>query len=143
MKKVSLIFVLLVSWVLNSQDLSYLFDGKTFELSHFLKDGVREELDLEHPNGPSGNSSLHIPYLEYTFNTTSNQLESNISGYCNGTNAKYIINQSNLEVIERGGTTLQDCPGYEEEEVFTPVTGNIYLQQPAKLVNFEFSDDQK
>jgi len=99
-------------------------------------------LDLSHPLDPTGNSMMPIPSAQFSFNNNTNELETSISGYCNGTDAKYTINENYLDVLDRGGTTLSDCGGHEETEYFTPITGNIYLQQPAKKVYYSINNDQ-
>ena len=118
-----------------------IFDNKEFTLKYFVKDGVKEDLILTNPNDPSGNTSRGVPKIEFTLDKISNLLDAGLLGYCNGSNAKYKIHENYLEVIKRGGTTLSDCGIDESTEYFNPITGNIYMQQPAKKVYYEFTED--
>lgn len=36
-----------------------------------------------------------------------------------------------------------DCGDDEDNDFFNPITGNFYSQEPAKNVNYEFSEDKK
>jgi len=143
MKKIIVTICIFSSFITSSQEISSFFDGKTFQLDYFFKNGVHEELDLLNPNDPSGNTNREIPQLALFFNSETDKLETMINGYCNVTSAKYLIHDNYLEVLERGGTTLSDCGGDEETDFFNPITGNVYMQQPAKKIYFEFTTDQK
>jgi len=120
-----------------------LFDGKIFQFNYFLKNGIREDLDLSNPNDLNGKRPRVNPRVQFTFNKTSNILNASIDGYCNATNAKYRVDTDYLEVLQRESTTLNDCGGNEETNYFLPITGNIYMQQPAKNVNYHFNIDTK
>lgn len=125
-----------------SQETSSLFHNKTFDLKHFIQDGEIEELDLVNPNFPNGNGTRGIPNIAFFFDTNESLLEAFISGYCNGTSAKYVVNANYLEVVTRGGTTLTDCGGGEEVEYFQHLTGTLNWQQPSGNVNFTFNDSK-
>lgn len=77
------------------------------------------------------------------FLISTSELNASIGGYCNATTAKYRVHNNYLEVLERGGTTLMDCGGDEETEVFTHITANNYLDQPAKKVYFQITENKK
>lgn len=117
------------------------FHNKTFELKHFIKNGVEVALDLTHPYANNPPQTRNTPFVEFTFNGETDILEAQLSGYCNGTSVKYTIVNNELLVLERGGTTLQDCGGDEETEFFSPLSGNIYLQQPANNLKYEFTEN--
>lgn len=116
------------------------FDGATFTLEYFVVNGTQQNLDI---TDVQGNQNRAIPTMSFTFNTTTNQLEVSIGGYCNTSSAKYIDNGSSFEVIERGGTTLADCGTDEEPDYFTPITGNYYSQQPAESVIYEITANEQ
>lgn len=71
MKKICFLLFIVLSISIYAQTDSSFFDGKTFELDYFIKDNLREEVDLVHPNDPTGNSTLSIPVLIFSFNTDS------------------------------------------------------------------------
>ena len=119
----------------NTNNISF-FEGKTFQLEYFLKNGLREDLKFY-----EGESPLP-PNIDFITSEISNQLNANFGGYCNVTGAIYKVEDGFLEVLERGGTTLRQCAGDEEMDVFNPITGNIYMQQPAKKVYYQIKDDE-
>ena len=131
------IFLLTFSYKLFSQNDISFFDGKTFKLEYFLKDGVKENLNL------SPNDYPFPPEITFSKEENTDLLFASIGGYCNGTSAKYEIENNFLKVIERGATTLTQCDGDEETDFFKPITGNAYLQSPAKKVYFQKAEDQK
>lgn len=113
------------------------FEGKTFQLEYFLKNGVKELFSANY------NQSPKPPYIVFLKNDNSSQLYAKIDGFCNLTDTKYKIENGFLEVLERGSTTLEKCKMNEEIEFFKPLTGNIYMQKPAKKVNFEITKDKQ
>jgi hypothetical protein len=143
MKTLLHLLVLLTITSTFSQELSSLFDAKTFDLKHFIKNGEVEELVLTNPNDPSGNARRGIPNITFYYDNDENLLNGSINGYCNGTSAKYIIHTDYLEVITRGATTLADCGGDEGTDYFTPITGYYYLRNPAEKVNYQFSESKE
>lgn len=66
MKKLFPVIFVFISFFIQSQETITFFDGKTFELEYFLKNNVREELDLRNPNDPSGNTSRGIPEIRFS-----------------------------------------------------------------------------
>ena len=143
MKKFILIFFLITISNVYSQTNASFFVEKTFQLEYFLKDGEREELDLMYTVSPGIDITREIPDIRFFLDEANALLEASIGGFCNGTSAKYLINNNYFEVLERGGTTLSDCGGDEETDFFIPITGNIYMQQPAKKVYYEITEDEK
>ncbi len=59
-------------------------DGKTFQLKYFLKNGIRENIDLRHPYDPVQTRST--PSLLFTLNT-------NGRGYCNSGDIQYTVKE--------------------------------------------------
>ncbi len=116
------------------------FDGNSFILEYFLINDERVELELTHHSGQGTQST---PYMFFNSSTETNILDTEIGGYCNGTSAKYEVNESYLTVTSRGATTLMDCGSAEETDFFEPVTGNIYMQQPPEKVYYEIIEDNK
>lgn len=143
MKKFILIFFLITISNVYSQTNASFFVEKTFQLEYFLKDGEREELDLMYTVSPGIDITREIPDIRFFLDEANALFEASIGGFCNGTSAKYLINDNYFEVLERGGTTLLDCGGDEETDFFIPITGNIYMQQPAKKVYYEITEDEK
>ena len=137
MRKLIIIIFVFASFLTNSQETSSFFNYKTFKLEYFLKDGVRENLNL------SPNDYPFPPEITFSKEENTDLLFASIAGYCNSTTAKYRLDTDYFEVLEGGGTTLRQCDGAEWTDIFTPLTGNIYGQQPAKKVYFKISEDEK
>ena len=137
MKKALLILSFLYCLTICSQETSSFFDGKTFELQYFLKDGVRENLNL------SPNDYPFPPEITFSKEENTDLIFASIAGYCNGTTAKYEVENNFLKIIERGGTTLRQCDGDEGTDIFNPITGSFYTQQPPKNVNYLITEDPK
>lgn len=110
------------------------FDNSMYTLEYFLKNGVREDLDLTHHNGEGGRG---IPTIVLKYNAAIETIEGQLNGYCNQSSIKYKYKGNYFEVIDRGATTLSDCGGDEETEFFTPLSGNIYMQKPSQKVYYE------
>ena len=123
---------------INSQELSSLFDNRTFELQHFIENGEVRELDLSQV---AGETAKGIPSIYFSF--TNNELDVDIFGYCNSTIAKYKLHEDHLEVLLRGGTTLLECGSGEETDYFQHLTGTLNWQQPSGNINFQFSNYEK
>lgn len=119
------------------------FNNKSYTLSYFLEDGVQKELDLINPNDPSGNTTRATPNLSFYLDAETTELKLTINGYCNQTEANISCNDTYLDVISRGATTLSDCGGDEETDYFAIITGNIYLETPAKKVFYEITDNER
>lgn len=143
MKKLNYLVFFFFTVSINCQEISTFFEGKTFELKHFIKNGKVEELDLKNPSDPSGNATRGIPFVDFNFSADENQLEASINGYCNGTEATYKIFENYLEVLERGATTLSDCGGDEALDYFFPIKGQISYTETTDKVFYEFTDDKK
>ena len=132
MKKFMLIFFLITTSNVYSQTNASFFDGKSFQLEYFLKDGAREDFDFTHHQGQG---TRNAPILEFSMNSATNLLETNTDGYCNGAFIEYDIFDDYLKHISGGPTTLADCGGDENTE--------FYQQISTPKVYFEFTTDQK
>ncbi|WP_445749059.1 S8 family serine peptidase [Polaribacter sp.] len=115
---------------------SRFFINKTFKLEYFLEDGVRRDFKSV------GNDNPNPPTIEFIKDEASTYFNVILDGYCNASAAVFDIKSNYFEVNERGFTTLRQCDGKEETDFFGPLTGNFYMQNPAKKVNFQFSEDQ-
>ncbi len=118
-----------------------LFNNREFTLKYFLKNQVREDLDLKNPNDSNDETSRGIPNIIFSLNPNSEYLDAELNGFCNVSSATFKIGGSYLDVLQRGSTTLTDCGIDESSDFFKPITGNIYMHNPAKKVYYEFNED--
>lgn len=120
-------FVFLFSLFINSQELSSLFDNRTFELLHFLKDDVVVEFDASFYHIEN---HRNIPDLTFSFNKNENLLKADIFAYCRDASFSYEIHKDYL-AFKTGfiSPILIDCGSDEQTDFLDHLfQGIIYYE---------------